>query len=389
MRICILYDCLFPCTIGGAERWYRNLAERLAAAGHEVTYLTLRQWDETAPVIRGVAVRAVGPRLDLYSDGRRRIWPPMRFGIGVFLHLARHGRKYDVVHTASFPFFSLLAAGLLRPFMRYHIGVDWHEVWSDAYWRTYLGKLGWAGIAAQRFCSRIRQRAYSFSRLHLGRLEQLDVNGPTALLPGEYSGHAEAPTPAAKPHHIVYAGRLIPEKRVPLLVEALALAMRELPDLHATIFGRGPELPAIEALISRLGLSDRIDLPGFVEQSVIDAAMRGAVAIVQPSMREGYGMVVVEAGAYGVPAVVVEAEDNAAVELIEDGVNGFVTAPATAEALARRLLACVNGGEALRASTRDWYAANAKRLSIGHSIDIVMADMQERDLNHVRPRLGR
>jgi len=44
MRICLVYDCLFPHTIGGAERWYRNVAARLAADGHEVTYLTLRQW---------------------------------------------------------------------------------------------------------------------------------------------------------------------------------------------------------------------------------------------------------------------------------------------------------------------------------------------------------
>ncbi len=48
MRICLIYDCLFPYTVGGAERWYRDLAERLAAAGHEVTYLTLRQWDAGA-----------------------------------------------------------------------------------------------------------------------------------------------------------------------------------------------------------------------------------------------------------------------------------------------------------------------------------------------------
>ena len=32
VRICIVYDCLYPYTIGGAERWYRNLAERLSAA---------------------------------------------------------------------------------------------------------------------------------------------------------------------------------------------------------------------------------------------------------------------------------------------------------------------------------------------------------------------
>ncbi len=40
----LVYDCLFPYTVGGAERWYRDLAERLCADGHEVTYLTLRQW---------------------------------------------------------------------------------------------------------------------------------------------------------------------------------------------------------------------------------------------------------------------------------------------------------------------------------------------------------
>jgi hypothetical protein len=43
MRIRLLYDRLPPHTVGGAERWYANLAERLVADGHEVAYVTLRQ----------------------------------------------------------------------------------------------------------------------------------------------------------------------------------------------------------------------------------------------------------------------------------------------------------------------------------------------------------
>src|SRR5271170_1314492 len=127
MRICVIYDCLFPFTVGGAERWYRGLAERLAADGHEVTYLTLRQWDRgaTPDLGPGIRVRAVGPRLALYTDGgRRRIGPPLAFGLGVLAHLARHGRGYDVVHTAAFPYFSLLAAGLMRPRRGYALVVD-------------------------------------------------------------------------------------------------------------------------------------------------------------------------------------------------------------------------------------------------------------------------
>ncbi|MGN6187700.1 MAG: glycosyltransferase, partial [Conexibacter sp.] len=145
MRICLVYDCLFPHTVGGAERWYRNLGERLAGEGHEVTYVTLRQWDRGVdPGVPGVDVRAVGPQMPLYvsdASGRRRILPPLVFGVGVLLHLLRHGRRYDVVHTASFPYFSLLAAGLVRPLHSFALVVDWHEHWSPAYWREYLGPL--------------------------------------------------------------------------------------------------------------------------------------------------------------------------------------------------------------------------------------------------------
>src|ERR1700733_9920912 len=111
MRVCLVYDCLFPYTVGGAEHWYRNLAERLAPDGHDATYLARRQGDGgEEPVIEGVRVVTVGPRLALYVNGRRRIAPPLRFGVGVLAHLLAHPRRYDVVHTASFPYFSLLAA---------------------------------------------------------------------------------------------------------------------------------------------------------------------------------------------------------------------------------------------------------------------------------------
>src|SRR6202007_1624014 len=125
-------------------RWYRNLALRLAADGHEVTYVTLRQWPRgTAPDLPGVRVRAAGPRLGLYRRaGQRRVLPPLVFGAGVLWHLLRHGGRYDVVHTCSFPYFSLLAAALIRPVRRFRLVVDWFELWSAEYWREYLGGLG-------------------------------------------------------------------------------------------------------------------------------------------------------------------------------------------------------------------------------------------------------
>ncbi len=371
MRICIIYDCLYPWTIGGAERWYRSLAERLAAQGHNVTYFTLKQWaDDNAPDIPGVRVISTGSRMALYSaNNKRRIWPPLRFGMGLLWHLLRHGRDYDRLHMMSFPYFSVLAAGVLQPLGKYRIAVDWFEVWSRSYWRAYLGPLGIVGWTIQKLCARIPQQAHVFSTVHGERLMELGLSQAPLRLAGLY--RETKPTPSQPPHSpatVVYAGRLIPEKRVGLLVEALALAMTKNTEFHAIIVGSGPEYDMLNERVGQLGLSDRLDMPGFVDQKALDAALGGATLLIQPSAREGYGLVVIEASARSVPSIVVASEDNAAVELVEDGVNGLVVPAADPQMLADTILHGIAHGAEMRVTTADWYARNAHKLSIESSI---------------------
>src|SRR5213078_4444141 len=91
----------------------------------------------------GARVVVAGPRMALYTrSGRRRILPPLVFGAGVLWHLSRHGRRYDVIDTGAFPYFSLLAAAAVRPLAGFQLVVDWFEVWSRSYWREYLGAFG-------------------------------------------------------------------------------------------------------------------------------------------------------------------------------------------------------------------------------------------------------
>lgn len=376
MRVCLVYDCLYPYTVGGAERWYRSLGERLAAEGHEVTYLTLRQWEtKTEPQVLGVDVRPVGPRMQLYSRrGRRRILPPLRFGWGVLLHVLRHGRGYDVVHTASFPYFSLLAIALCRPLGRYRVVVDWHEVWSEAYWREYLGGFGGRiGWAIQSLCARVNQHAFCFSRLHAQRLREEGLRGEIRILPGAYLGtgeEIEAQEPATV---ILFAGRHIPEKRVPAILPALLEARKHLPALRAVILGDGPERPKLLRLINDLELEDAVDAPGFVFAEMVQDTMARALCVLLPSRREGYGLIVIEAAACGTPSIVVAGPDNAAVELISEGENGFVAPSASAEDLARAIARVHAAGEAIRESTAVWFSRNAERLSLDNSLAVVVA----------------
>jgi glycosyltransferase involved in cell wall biosynthesis len=380
VRVCLVYDCLYPHTVGGAERWYRNVAERLAGAGHEVTYLTLRQWPRGATgTVPGVQVVAVGPRMALYArSGRRRIWPPVVFGLGVLWHLLRRGRRYEVVHTASFPYFSLLAAAAVRRLDAFGLFVDWHELWSGAYWREYLGRLGGAiGEAVQRACLRVPQRAFCFSRLHARRLRQQGVRGEVTLLEGEYAGPLKTPRPAGPEPLVVFAGRHIPEKRVPALVPALAMARRSVPTLRAEILGDGPERSEVARLRSVYGLDDMLELPGFVAPERVEATLRRALCMVLPSRREGYGLVVIEAAACGVPSVVVRDEDNAATDLVEIGQNGFIAESAAPEDLAAAIVRVHDAGEELRRSTAAWFERNARRLSIDASLERVLAAYAE------------
>jgi glycosyltransferase involved in cell wall biosynthesis len=375
MRICVVYDCLFPYTVGGGERWYRNLAVRLAGEGHEVTYLTLRQWERGTGVdLDGrVRVRTAGPRMELYTaGGRRRILPPLVFGLGVFLHLLRNGRRYDVVDTCAFPYFSLLAAAAMRPLGRFELVVDWFEVWSRSYWLDYLGPAGGRiGAVVQQICARVPQRAFCFSELHAERLRREGLRGSLTVLRGMYYGTARPVAPREPDPIVLFAGRLIPEKQVTLAVAAIALAARRIDGLRGEILGEGPDRGALETAIAEYDLREVVSAPGFVDAETVDAEMSRAMCMLLTSRREGYGLVVVEAAARGTPSIVVGGEDNAATELIVEGVNGVIALRSDPQAVADAIVEVHESGLALRESTARWFAEHVKSLSLEASLDVV------------------
>jgi glycosyltransferase involved in cell wall biosynthesis len=371
MRVCLAFDCLYPYTVGGAERWYRALADGLVARGHDVTYLTLRQWDPAEePKIPGVAVVAVAGEHALYTEGRRSIGAQLRFALGVARHLARHGSGYDVVQTPALHL-ALLAVLAVRSRHRFALVVDWFEVWRRDYWVEYLGpvagRLGWYG---QRLMARGRHAALSFSRLHAERLRALGYNGEINLLEGLREVEAEPPRPARPV--AVFVGRHIPEKRVTAVVPAVALARKRLPELRAVVFGDGPERELVLAQIREHGLDGAIDAPGFASGDDVHDELRNALCLLFPSAREGYGIVVVEASAVGTPTLVVEGADNAAAELVEDGTNGVVARSAEPRELADALVRVAESGDSLREATAAWFRRNRERLSLDTSIDAVV-----------------
>ncbi len=378
MRICLVYDHLYPATIGGAERWLHGLSLALAGAGHEVTYLTMTHWENEPPVLPGVHIVGLTPPGRVYGEERRALLPPLRFGWAIARHLARHGSRYDVVHAESFPFFPLLAIALLRRRHGYAVVVDWLEVWSRPYWRRYAGRIvGTMGWLVQKACVRTRHRALCLSHMHARRLVAEGYRGEPIVLPGLYEGPLAPSVATAIEPLVVYAGRHVAEKRVHALVQAFSEVSRRRPDLRLEIYGDGVESRRIAATIGDLGLDRVAMMMGRRAETEVMAAFGRAACLATASEREGYGLIVVEAAARGTPSVVVAGEENAATELVEPGVNGEIAASAAPADIAEAIVRVVESGADLRESTVAWFASNAGHLRLENSLDVVLGVYSE------------
>jgi len=367
LRIALVYDRLYPHEIGGFERFYRDLAERLAAR-HEVTFLTRTQWAgkrcPDPPV--GVRLVAFDCGSQVYTaSGRRRILPTLRFGMSVLIHLMRNRKRYDVVETGSFPFFSALAAMLVRSLKGPEVVTDWIEVWSDDYWRRYLGLLGGrVGAAVQRLCIRLTRHAFTFSRLTAELLRQHGYSGQLVILKGMSDSPGPAPLRLERDPLVVFAGRQIREKHADAIPAAISLARGQIADLQAIVFGEGPARAELLAEVTRLHLENIVSCPGFVPWEEVDSAMRRAMCLILPSEREGYGAVVMEAIARGTPAIVVRAPYNAATGLIVENVNGFIAPSIGAYDLSAQIVKVHQEGRDLLLRTHQWFCEHAQEVSI-------------------------
>jgi glycosyltransferase involved in cell wall biosynthesis len=377
VRIAVVYDCFFPLSTGGGERLYRAFAEHFARQGHQVTYVTRRQWEGAAPVVPGVEVVAIAGRARLYDTrGNRRLGPAIGFAAAVARHLLRHAGRYDAVLVSALPSLNVIAARLALTGRRPVLCADFLELWRPEQWIEYSGPVvGRIARLLQRLAVRASPLASCHSQMHARRLMDEGFHGSPVVSPGLlHEGITADPSEqAGDPPTVVYVGRMIPDKQVETIPAAIAHARSSIPDLRAVLVGDGEQRATVEAEVSRLGLQDVIDVPGFVDDAALHRALRSAACLVNPSRREGYGLVVVEACALGTPVVVVTAPDNAAVELVSPGVNGEIASSSRPEDLGDSIVTVVRAGRPLRRSAAAWYEQAARTSTMAHSADGVLA----------------
>ncbi len=164
---------------------------------------------------------------------------------------------------------------------------------------------------------------------------------------------------------IVTVGRLVERKGHDMTIRALPRVLREVPEAVYLIVGRGPMEGRLRALARAMGVEGRVLFCGFVPERELFAYYQASDVFAMPNREvggdtEGFGIVFVEAGACGKP--VVGGRSGGAVEVIANGVTGFLVNPLSVEEIARTLILLLRDrdlaaqmGQAGRARVEQYY----------------------------------
>jgi len=327
MKIAIIYDMIYPYSIGGAEIRNFSLAENLAKKGHEVHLYGVKLWKGPNRIKRnGVFIRGVCRYKNKYDfKGRRNIVEPILFSFKLFLALVRE--KFDIIDCSVFPYFQCFSCKLYSILKKVPLIITWHEVWRD-YWYSYLGMFkGFFGDVIENIVAKLTNKIIAVSDRTKRDLMTLGVSNENINVVYNWVDMKKIKRIKLdkEKSDIIYAGRHLKHKNVDLLIWSLVFVKKKFPGVKVIITGKGPETEKLRLLTKKLGLEGNIKFLGFISnQSDVYAYMKTSKVFVLPSILEGFGIVVIEANACGLPVITIKSKKNAAADLIENEKNGFV-----------------------------------------------------------------
>lgn len=145
---------------------------------------------------------------------------------------------------------------------------------------------------------------------------------------------------------IAFLGRLVPEKGVHVLISALPAIMEKVGPVRLEVAGKGPYQRELEDLAHRVGVADRVKFLGFVDDTGRNNLLNRANVAVFPSIYEPFGIVALEAMAAGVPVVV--SDTGGLSDVIEHGVDGYLSPPGDIHMLAHYIAEILRNPELAR-----------------------------------------
>ena len=272
---------------GGAEKYLVTVAEGLAARGHDVTFRTAA-YPGAVPEETIAGVRYVR------RGGHYSIYPRSILG--------RRQGGYDVVVDVQngVPYLSPLVTSTPVVNLVHHVH---REQWPVVF-GPKSARLGW--WLESSLAPAVYRRSTYVAVSHSTRRELVglgvDEHRITLIHNGTDAVADEGHERSAEPRLIVL-GRLVPQKRVEIALDAVAALRSRVPDLRVDVVGTGWWEPHLREHASSLGIDELVTFHGHVSETEKHRLLARAWVHAMPSLKEGWGLVVVEAGVHGTPTV--------------------------------------------------------------------------------------
>jgi glycosyltransferase involved in cell wall biosynthesis len=357
--ICNWRDITHPWA-GGAEHYMHQIARRWAGAGCDVGWLCQRyHGGKRVEVIDGIRIHRVGGRFTLYP-------------FAALAYLFRLRNRYDAIVDCQngIPFFTPLYSRKPVTLVVFHLH-------TDVFRRELPKWLSWFALWLENW---LMPRAYSRGPLvTISGSSQADLEARgfardriSRVIPGVDLPEAGTSVPTSASPLIICLGRLKAYKSVDVLLQAMPEILRRHPDARLAIVGQGPERAKLEQLAWRLGLAASVRFYGYLEKQARNRLLARAWVSVCPSAFEGYGLVCVEANAWGVP--VVAARVPGLRDSVRDGVTGVLVPHGDVGRLAREITGLIDDParrEAMGVAGRNWAASHDWKDSAESFLDVL------------------
>jgi glycosyltransferase involved in cell wall biosynthesis len=298
--------------IGGTPTVVRELSTRLFKAGVDVEVACLSRWGPVADQIKSAGVPVTA--LDAQGSSDWKV-------LGRLIHLIRE-RRFTTVFSFLIHANALAAAASFRvPGIRWFQSTQttqplprWHWQLQRLVHRRAMKLIVPAPSVVDALCD--------WSAIPVEKIVVI----PNAIDPADWTeAQSDVPARNPRPYPITYLGRLDPIKDIPTLITAAA-SLGSKVDLH--IYGEGADRPRIEQRIRTTGAA--VTLHGAINSP--QAVLKNSGMLILPSLAEGFGLVLIEAMAAGVPVVASNAPGIR--DVVRNQINGMFFPPGDATALA-------------------------------------------------------
>ncbi|CUR50922.1 Putative glycosyltransferase, cell wall synthesis-related [Nitrosotalea devaniterrae] len=352
MRILYFTQLFYPALFGGGEYIFYQWAADLANKGHEVHVITQNlDGAKSYENHRGMHIYRVGSTLNPTGTLPIGIISNLTFLVRSFFLGVKVSRKskIDVIHSNTYV--PVLSAQLCSSLLQIPHIATIHDVYRTSqkdFWKTWSNQTGvsksmaFLGPLMEKLVTKMPVSTFhTVSEKSKQDLESLGVSKvvviPNGINPDDYQVSG-----TAKKNQAIFIGRLVFYKNLDVLINAFAKIIEKIPDARLVIVGNGPQRNHLEQLVESLGLKNSISFTGMISDAEKIRLISESKVLLNPSLVEGFGIVVLEGFACGKP--VITSDSKPLSDLIDDGLDGYVIPATDTNSWAEKIIELLSDG---------------------------------------------